>query len=414
LTTTTRDVLTRGIPTSDLPLTFKDAVLVSRKLSVRYLWIDSLCIIQDDAEDWRRESSKMADVYANAFLTIAAAASTDDSSGCILRRSESYIPADCKALYKTIRQDQGDATCAITLTKGLELESTIYLFPEWMPSSCSNLPRVYCVDNFGKPYDPVKDEPLSSRGWTLQERILSSRIVHYGVDQMFWECGRMFVAEDGARFRKRLSLEYSSSEQDPNRCLNWTKLMEDYSRRRLTRESDKLVALAGLARHIGQRSNDEYYCAGVWLRELWDQLNWKVCHLGSERFTTSSAARIRSFSCEPFNEFYLEELEHAPGAIVSGRPSKPHLNYSVIHGPYSEDIDDDDELPVDDDMYEVSVPTSYRAPSWSFAAINAPVKFTQTGYISGVFAQVMGIRYQVGYDRYGSVDRGCALRIKVS
>src|SRR5438034_1924444 len=65
-----------------LPKTFQDAVLLTRALGVRYLWIDSLCIIQDDEKDWKRENPKMGEVYQYATITIAAAHARDSSEGC--------------------------------------------------------------------------------------------------------------------------------------------------------------------------------------------------------------------------------------------------------------------------------------------------------------------------------------------
>lgn len=104
LTSTTRQSLTHGFSINDLPLTFRDAALISRKLSVYYLWIDSLCIIQDDADDWRRKSSKMADVYANSYLTIAAASSTDDSSGFLHGGRSLWGRPDVLGMWSNVRR----------------------------------------------------------------------------------------------------------------------------------------------------------------------------------------------------------------------------------------------------------------------------------------------------------------------
>lgn len=95
LTTTkeTLEDLKNGIATSFLPKTFQDAIKITRRLGVKYLWIDCFCIIQDDPQDWERESSSMAQIYRNSYLTIAASASSDSYSGCFPKRSkDSYIP----------------------------------------------------------------------------------------------------------------------------------------------------------------------------------------------------------------------------------------------------------------------------------------------------------------------------------
>jgi hypothetical protein len=71
-----------GIPWDALSKTFQDAIVFTRCLQVRYLWIDSLCIIQDDQDDWRREAANMASIYENAWLTIAATKSSGGAGGC--------------------------------------------------------------------------------------------------------------------------------------------------------------------------------------------------------------------------------------------------------------------------------------------------------------------------------------------
>ena len=92
-----------GVAVSSLPETFRDAIVITRRLGIRYLWIDYLCIIQDDPQDWEREASKMADVYRNSYLTISAAASADSSSGCFpARTADSYVsPATASLGYDT-------------------------------------------------------------------------------------------------------------------------------------------------------------------------------------------------------------------------------------------------------------------------------------------------------------------------
>ncbi len=88
-TIATKNQTLRDITLSDLPTTFRHAISVSRKLDVRYLWSDSLCIIQDDTEDWALQSSKMAAIYSNSFLTIAASSSKDSSGGLFRKRHTS-------------------------------------------------------------------------------------------------------------------------------------------------------------------------------------------------------------------------------------------------------------------------------------------------------------------------------------
>lgn len=70
-----------------LPQTFQDAIAVTHNLTIRYLWVDSLCIIQDDPQDWQRESSRMASIYGNAYLVFSATHAAQESQGCFSSRS---------------------------------------------------------------------------------------------------------------------------------------------------------------------------------------------------------------------------------------------------------------------------------------------------------------------------------------
>lgn len=94
---TTRDAISdrlRGFAMAALPDTFQDAVSLTRSLHIRYLWIDSVCIIQDDRQDWRIESSRMCDMYSNAYLTISATLASDDTQGFLRHRQSKLACID--------------------------------------------------------------------------------------------------------------------------------------------------------------------------------------------------------------------------------------------------------------------------------------------------------------------------------
>lgn len=138
-----------GIHLPDLPRTFLDAIIIARLLKLDYLWIDSLCICQDDAEDWARESSLMMSVYSNAHLVIAAGHATDSSVGIFHTRPSR-------------------ATCKIPLSS----------YADGDENTASN---VYALllspsDEYGFYGGDFKTEPLSQRGWAFQERVLARRI----------------------------------------------------------------------------------------------------------------------------------------------------------------------------------------------------------------------------------------------
>lgn len=139
-----------SIDLEELPQTFKDAVIVTRKLGVRYLWIDSLCIIQGDPDDWRAEAKRMEDVFNFAYCTIAATSANGSDDGFIKpRASRRCVPV----------QKQG--------------KSLFYI--------CE------AIDDFRS---DVELGDLNKRGWVFQERALSHRTIYFSGAQVYWECGK--------------------------------------------------------------------------------------------------------------------------------------------------------------------------------------------------------------------------------
>ncbi|KAF1985363.1 HET-domain-containing protein [Aulographum hederae CBS 113979] len=165
-TKATLDARKSGIDILDLPKTFQDAILIVSGLGVRYLWIDCLCICQDDVKDWERESSKMASIYSNSYIAIAAAAAVDSTQGCLIpRRPPRYVEIN------------------LPTSAGADRSLLAFLRP-------AN--RAQDV----KSYMTFSDEPLSQRGWVLQERFFAPRTIHFASDQMYFECHQNFVSED--------------------------------------------------------------------------------------------------------------------------------------------------------------------------------------------------------------------------
>ncbi|KAG5661964.1 hypothetical protein KAF25_004203 [Fusarium avenaceum] len=163
----------RSIDDSELPLNFKDAITVARGVGVRYIWIDSLCIIQDDEDDWNVESIKMEQVYSNARCVLAASSAGSSTDG-FLKRSDPYRP------YMVLESQSGGIS---------------YL--------CRN------IDNFERDVD---EATLNTRGWTLQERALARRTIHFTDNQyskwIFWNAKDRPVAI--AALEKRLTAAFDT------------------------------------------------------------------------------------------------------------------------------------------------------------------------------------------------------------
>jgi len=155
----------QSIPFEDLPRTFREAVIITRKLNVRYLWIDSLCIIQDDSADWEREAAKMADIFRSAHITLAASSAEGCHDGCF--ESQPATPA-----------------------------SRLYL-PNNTDNVCGGV--IYVQDVFQQETSHItvlNQSPMHKRGWILQETLLSRRILHLTKGQFYWQCNSLLESED--------------------------------------------------------------------------------------------------------------------------------------------------------------------------------------------------------------------------
>ena len=148
---------------SELPKTFRDAVKVVRAMGLKYLWIDSLCIIQsgDDGQDWKVEVTRMENVFSEAYCVIAATAASDSYSGFF-------------DIYN-------------------EVESFRVSCPAGQLNVSSN------VDDFDR---DVGDAEINTRAWVLQESVLARRTVHFTPYQMYWECGKRVYCESLTRLKR--------------------------------------------------------------------------------------------------------------------------------------------------------------------------------------------------------------------
>ncbi|KAH7132205.1 heterokaryon incompatibility protein-domain-containing protein [Dendryphion nanum] len=251
-----------GADISELPQTFKDSIIVARYFSVRYLWIDSLCIIQDSKKDWEIESAQMARIYTNSLLNIAASVSPDPDHGLFRWRTPSAL-------------QPGLVRTSVQSSKPLE-----YYIED----------RVYVSTH-------IHTALLNSRGWVFQERFLAPRILHFTQHQIFWECFTSTHCElyphgipfDHSYPRSRSyyynwmlapadrALVFAPTTHEAqfiDRTLLWTLLVSAYTKCALTYPSDKLPALAGLAR-VFDTPTDVYF-AGIWQSDRVSNLCWET------------------------------------------------------------------------------------------------------------------------------------------
>jgi hypothetical protein len=280
-----------GIAFDTLPQTFRDAVAVVRALGYQYLWIDCLCIIQQDADDWHREAARMTSVYANAALTIASCV-RDAFVGFLERSSKDPSHKICEL---DVRWE--NAASATTIAVHMQKDQ----FPKEQDSEDDR--RYRAPGTYRRRGDspwqehlyPEDGQPWSSRAWTLQERLLSHRILYFANGKMFYECNT-------ARFARSCSHAMPLNEEhedsttvakaalhalDPEALMHlWYKVVADYSRRNLTMGQDRFAAISGVARFVAERTRDEYR-AGMWNSEFLFGLLWKSSYpieaMGSDR-----------------------------------------------------------------------------------------------------------------------------------
>ncbi|KAL3595740.1 hypothetical protein FPOAC2_10103 [Fusarium poae] len=272
------DEFRRTISWESLPQTFKDAVRVARHLGSQYLWIDSLCIMQDSLNDWNHEAKEMGEVYRNSMCNIAASSASDSSQGCL-------YPRNPRILQPEPLGDYGD-----------ELKD-FYLFNRSFPQ---------------KPF------PLYTRAWVLQEALLAPRTLDCGKSQLYWRCDATKASEEcpgGYPISKGVHLSHpahSSScpdeslramvaetnrgkedeiryPEEPRPCglvksltltdealqtavKHWSNIVEAYSNMSLTFETDMPIAIHGAIEAFRPFLGQCY--AGMWEYTLPAHLVW--------------------------------------------------------------------------------------------------------------------------------------------
>jgi hypothetical protein len=248
------DELKKGFPAARLPKTFTDAICVCRHLGIRFLWIDSMCIIQNDEEDWDVQSRLMGHIYSNAVLTIIAAVGEDSDAGL-------FVDRDPRKTYPCVLNWQ------YTNKDGHNGTSTV----------------IPCQD-----LEQKKESYLDTRGWTFQEKYLSRRSLRFSRSGMHWDCASNIASEGfpmgmqpsnhKSDFDKYIRADGNSMLQtrvDSEQRYNWWYLaVEMYSYRTFTRESDRLRALSGLASRFQDLQDGFLY--GIWRSDITRGLAWRI------------------------------------------------------------------------------------------------------------------------------------------
>jgi hypothetical protein len=314
-----------GILLESLPQSIYDAVVVCRNLKIPYLWVDSLCIVQDDTRDWETESAQMHQIYANSHITIAAHKAASAKAGFL--GEQTYGQPTYQAEFRAITKGVGsDSMPARLLVRGKYFEED-----SRRPTS-----------------------PLERRGWTLQECILPKRVLHFTNEELIWECCTRHFCECGHIHGESELYDtmvktdmYKDESVRRSQLLSgdaWMRLIEIYSARKITEISDKLVAISALAQLAGNTAANtsslnatfpetveaepaesltpSFYLAGLLRSELHRQLLW-----------------------------YTGDLKPMPRMHTYATTALPDSSWGIR-------------------------PALYRAPTWSWASVNTPITYS--------------------------------------
>lgn len=242
-----------------LPKTIIDAIHLCYKLGFRFLWVDRLCIIQDDARDWEKEASRMCDIYSRSALTITIPSCTRSSQSFLKKRQNAH----------QFREKDGFAVIDYINAES-ESQSKLWLREGFLGRQAASWFLEDSWDEFTIA-SSAEGNSWITRGWTFQEWMLSPRVLH--IDTMtLWDCFEGYANELNRRYMESAHLLRNPGEY--GKSLSWAFIVEEYTQRDITYEKDRLPALAGLASRYRQATGYTYL-AGLWLEEMPRSLLWQ-------------------------------------------------------------------------------------------------------------------------------------------
>ncbi|POR37078.1 Uncharacterized protein TPAR_02724 [Tolypocladium paradoxum] len=240
-----------GISLGEFPQMMRDVIHVLRQLGILYVWIDCMCIVQDDKDDWRREAATMASIYAHAELTVAATWCTSSAQSLFCdRNGDGYLAVD-------IADVKGQSVFFRRMLPHFTWQD---IAQDW-----------FANDDF---VNPEREWPLLARGWVYQEQLLSRRMLHFSRHELLWECNEKMKCQCGWHTSQDSSvLPLASRYKQPVVSKEWSQIIKEYSKRDLTFSTDKLPALAGIAKSFSSQAAAKYLC-GLWEEHLEQCFFW--------------------------------------------------------------------------------------------------------------------------------------------
>jgi hypothetical protein len=266
-----------GLSVASLTRTFQHAVDLTRRLGMQYIWIDSLCIVQDDSEDKNLELPRMGSVYGDAYLVIAATLAENGAHGLYHDRLPFHVE--------------------FLISENETLKATVFEKSH------------HDVWKKGEQFWTAPGLPLLGRAWAFQERMLAKRVVHFTPNELVWECQSLIDCECGdlqnpqtswpqfglGKNLKTKHAEVARRGSDRDRIIFWHDICAQYSARNITYPSDRLPALSSIARQVDMPGFLGRFLAGIWECTLPEGLLWwseyTDLHLYPERTVTHRRTR---------------------------------------------------------------------------------------------------------------------------
>lgn len=261
------EALNGNIRLESLPQTIKDAIFVTQRLGLRYIWIDAYCIIQDSIEDKNKQIARMGEVYSQAYVTLSASTSASVYDGFLHKRhpraraaSDAWLeicPYEYPRLLVPFRHpNRQGVTGTAVLQEGNGIR-------QWEENESENESK----------------SPIMYRSWTFQERLLSRRVLIFGAHELYWQCNRAERScgtyDETGEYRRPIFLSNDGHIKDKYIGMVWRDLIRQYSGRDITHEEDRLVALAGVASRFSEtHGGKDVYLAGLWRSQMWESLLW--------------------------------------------------------------------------------------------------------------------------------------------
>ncbi len=278
LTVATEDALRHGIALADLPATIRDAIKITKMLGLTYIWVDALCIRQDNASDWEDQASKMAGIYEGCTIMIAPTQAADCSHGFLPRRQPSLeFRSTSLPCAKHIRHPTASVIVHIRSR------------PRCQDDASTSKSYAYHAGNFNSTV-----YPLFTRAWCFQEHTLAPRVLYIDNTEFSYSCrsgricecngpenwtlgdfGDIHQVSKASIQELRMASHFGEDLSADDVLRKWQDTTVQYSGRKLTFHRDKLTALSAIADIIPRGVLGDYV-AGLWSYRLIDQLCWCI------------------------------------------------------------------------------------------------------------------------------------------